>query len=107
MHFDLLDRDRAARTEQFTFRRANTRMVEQALTRLIEKDSGQKADVHWLDMFAIVVRRPSRVQLAGDGEADEGSSSGAPPPDLPRGRGRPPNQQQPKQRGRPPAQPGP
>jgi hypothetical protein len=107
VHFDLLDRDRAARTEQFTFRRANTRMVEQALTRLIEKDSGQKADVHWLDMFAIVVRRPSRVQLAGDGEADEGSSSGAPPPDLPRGRGRPPKQQQPKQRGRPPAQPGP
>eukprot|EP00966_Prymnesium_polylepis_P298750 6903868-Prymnesium_polylepis.1 len=57
-------------------------------------------------MFAIVVRRPPRVQLAGDGEADEGSS-GAPPPEQPRGRGRPPKQQPPKQRGRPRAQPGP
>ena len=27
VHFDLLDRGKAARTEQFTFRRANTRMV--------------------------------------------------------------------------------
>eukprot|EP00966_Prymnesium_polylepis_P331325 7386885-Prymnesium_polylepis.1 len=60
-------------------------------------------------MFALVVRRPPRVQLAGDGDADDASTSGAPPA-PPRGRGRPPKQQRqppPMQRARSPTRPGP
>ena len=106
VYFDPFDRGKAARTEPMSFRTARTDLLEQALTVLIEKDSDQKTDVHWLDMFAVVVRRPPRVQLAGD-EASTGDA----PPGPPRGRGRPPKRPPPKppppQRGRPPTQPGP